>query len=103
MLKVSTALLTLAEPVFPESGGCPGRKNPGSLFVRQISELRADGGILSSAHSSIMGKENLMEQSINTKRERNTFTKRIGQTTYVVRYHFNEDAKENMQEKINRM
>ena len=50
-----------------------------------------------------MRKENLMEKSINTKTESNTFTKRIGQTTYVVRYHFNEDAKESMQEKINRM
>lgn len=28
---------------------------------------------------------------------------KIGQTVYVVRYHFNEDAKETMQEKINRM
>ena len=27
----------------------------------------------------------------------------IGQTVYVVRYHFNEDSKETMQEKINRM
>lgn len=32
-----------------------------------------------------------------------TFTKKIGQTVYVVRYHFNENAKESMQEKINRM
>ena len=40
---------------------------------------------------------------MNTKAERNTFTKKIGQTVYVVRYHFNEDAKETMQEKINRM
>ena len=39
----------------------------------------------------------------NTKTEGNTFTKKIGQTVYVVRYHFNEDAKETMQEKINRM
>ena len=37
---------------------------------------------------------------MNTKTEGNTFTKKIGQT---VRYHFNEDAKETMQEKINRM
>lgn len=44
-----------------------------------------------------------MEKSINSKTESNTFLKRIGQTTYVVRYHFNEDAKESMQEKINRM
>ena len=29
--------------------------------------------------------------------------KKIGQTVYVVRYHFNEDATETMQEKINRM
>ncbi|WP_270609306.1 transposon-encoded TnpW family protein [Blautia massiliensis (ex Durand et al. 2017)] len=27
----------------------------------------------------------------------------MGQTVYVVRYHFNENAKESMQEKINRM
>lgn len=49
MLKVSTVLLTLAEPVVPESGDCPGRKNHSSLSVRQISELRADRGLLSSA------------------------------------------------------
>ena len=40
---------------------------------------------------------------VHTKTEGNTFTKKIGQTVYVVRYHFNEDAKETMQEKINRM
>lgn len=44
-----------------------------------------------------------MEQSINTKTETNTFTKRIGQTTYVVRFHYSDEAKETMQEKINRM
>ena len=48
-----------------------------------------------------------MEKMMNTKTEGNTFTKKIGQTVYVVCYHFNEDAKEtckrNMQEKINRM
>ena len=37
------------------------------------------------------------------KTEGNTFTKKIGQTVYVVRYHFNENAKETMQEKIDRM
>ena len=37
------------------------------------------------------------------KAESNTFTKRIGQTTYVVRFHYSDDAKETMQEKINRM
>ena len=36
---------------------------------------------------------------MNTKTEGNTFTKKIGQTVYVVRYHFNEDAKETLQEK----
>ena len=40
-----------------------------------------------------------MEKMMNKKTEGNTFTK----TVYVVRYHFNEDAKETMQEKINRM
>ena len=44
-----------------------------------------------------------MEKMMNKKTEGNTFTKKIGQTVYVVRYHFNEDAKETMQEKITRM
>ena len=39
---------------------------------------------------------------MHTKTEGNTFTKEIGQTVYGVRYYFNEDAKETMQEKINR-
>ena len=37
------------------------------------------------------------------KSRKNTFTKKIGQTVYIVRYYFNEEAKETMQEKINRM
>ena len=45
----------------------------------------------------------IMEKMMNTKVERNTFTKKIGQTVYIVRYYFNEEAKETMQEKINRM
>ena len=44
-----------------------------------------------------------MGQVMNSKTEINTFTKRIGQTTYVVRFHYNENARETMQEKINRM
>lgn len=40
---------------------------------------------------------------VHTKTEGNTFTKEIGQTVYGVRYYFNEDAKETMQEKIKRM
>lgn len=32
-----------------------------------------------------------------------TFTKKIGQTVYIVRYYFSEEAKETMQEKINWM
>lgn len=40
---------------------------------------------------------------MNKKIEGNTFTKKIGRTVYIVHYHFNEDAKETMQEKINRM
>lgn len=47
--------------------------------------------------------EMIMEKMMNTKTEGNTFTKKIGKTVYVVRYHFNENAKETMQEKINRM
>ena len=45
----------------------------------------------------------IMEKMMNTKAERNTFTKKIGQTVYIVSYYFNEEAKETMQEKINRM
>ena len=45
----------------------------------------------------------IMEKMMNTKAERNTFTKKIGQTVYIVRYYFNEEAKETLQEKINRM
>ena len=51
----------------------------------------------------IQKEKMIMEKMMNTKTEGNTFTKKIGQTVYVVRYHFNEDAKETMQEKINRM
>ena len=43
----------------------------------------------------------IMEKIMNTKMEGNTFTKKIGQTVYVVCYHFNEEATENMKEKIN--
>ena len=45
----------------------------------------------------------IMKKMTNTKAERNTFTKKIGQTVYIVRYYFNEEAKETMQEKINWM
>jgi len=41
-----------------------------------------------------------MGQVMNPKTESNTFTKRIGQTTYVVRFHYSENARETMQEKI---
>ena len=44
-----------------------------------------------------------MEKMMTIKTQGHAFTKKIGQTVYVVRYHFNEDAKETMQEKINRM
>ena len=42
-------------------------------------------------------------KKMNPEIENNTFTKRIGQTTYVVRFHYSENARETMQEKINRM
>ena len=48
-------------------------------------------------------EENSMNKTIDMKTESNTFTKRIGQTTYVVRFHYSENARETMQEKINRM
>ena len=55
------------------------------------------------AFKQLRCRNNLKEKMMNTKTEGNTFTKKIGQKVYVVRYHFNEDAKETMQEKINRM
>ena len=45
----------------------------------------------------------IVEKMMNTATQGHTFTKKSGQTVYVVRYHFNEGAKETMQEKINRM
>ena len=45
----------------------------------------------------------IVEKMMNTATQGHTFTKKIGQMVYVVRYHFNEDAKETMQEKIDRM
>ena len=44
-----------------------------------------------------------MNKTTDMKTESNTFTKRIVQTTYVVRFHYSENARETMQEKINRM
>ena len=48
------------------------------------------------------------QESTTTKEEmqavnRNINEQKIGQTVYVVRYHFNEDTKETMQEKIKRI
>lgn len=45
----------------------------------------------------LKGKEKMiMEKMMKTKTEGNTFTKKIGQMVYVVRYHFDEEAKETM-------
>lgn len=45
----------------------------------------------------LKGKEKMiMEKMMNTKTEGNTFTKKIGQKVYVVRYHLDEEAKETM-------
>ncbi|MFR2717026.1 MAG: hypothetical protein ACLTA5_07025 [Anaerococcus obesiensis] len=38
----------------------------------------------------------IMEKMINTQTDGNTFTKKIGQMVYVVRYHLDEEAKETM-------
>ena len=45
----------------------------------------------------------IMEKMMNAKTEGNTFTKKIGQTVYVVRYHFNEDAKETIMKRSRTM
>ncbi|POP32970.1 hypothetical protein C3B58_09535 [Lactonifactor longoviformis] len=44
-----------------------------------------------------------MNKTVDMKTESNTFTKKIGQSPYVVRFHYSENARETMQEKINRM
>ena len=54
---------------------------------------------LSESGKSSAGKPKGKEKMMNTKTEGNTFTKKIGQTVYVVRYHFNEDAKETCRRK----
>lgn len=38
-----------------------------------------------------------------TETGNNKFVKQIGGTTYIVRFHYSEQARETMQEKINRM
>ena len=43
------------------------------------------------------------EQNGNTDTATPTITRRIGQTTYLVRVHFNPDSKETMNDKIIRM
>lgn len=63
----------------------------------------ADQSATLPASKSHDRKEKFMEQVMNPKTENNTFTKKIGQTTYVVRFHYSENARETMQEKINRM
>ena len=68
----------------------------------QISPGR-DNTNLSLSGTLKKGTGMIMEKMMNTKTQEHTFTKKIGQTVYVVRYHFNENAKESMQEKINRM
>ena len=68
------------------------------LFGNLLTEIQ----VIMYLKDIIRGKM-IMEKMMNTKTEGNTFTKKIGQTVYVVRYHFNENAKETMQEKINRM
>ena len=51
-----------------------------------------------------VGKENYGNKGkMNLEIGNNTFTKRIGQTTYVVRFYYSENAREKMQEIINRM
>lgn len=68
----------------------------------QISPGR-DNTNLSLSGTLKKGTGMIMEKMMNTKTQEHTFTKKIGQTVYIVRYHFNENAKESMQEKINRM
>ena len=83
----------------------PGWDNNCPLSVGQMNRILAGNLADQSATLPAVNhrKEKLMGQVMNSKTESNTFTKRIGQTTYVVRFHYNENARETMQEKINRM
>ena len=72
------------------------------LFVTETEPLSSFVAIPSRKQLERKNDE-YKKKMMNTKTEGNTFTKKIGQKVYVVRYHFNEDAKETMQEKINRM
>lgn len=100
-------MLTLTERQNSSSGYRPGWDNNCPLSVGQMSRILAgnlaDQSATLPASKSHERKEKLMGQVMNPKTESNTFTKRIGQTTYVVRFHYNENARETMQEKINRM
>ena len=98
LLKVSSALLTLTERQNSRSGYRPGWDNNCPLSVGQMNKIS-----LPPCPPVNHRKEKLMGQVLNPKTENNTFTKRIGQTTYVVRFHYSENARETMQEKINRM
>ena len=107
LLKVSSALLTLTERQDSRSRYRPGWDNNCPLSVGKMNRILAGNLAYQSAtllaSKSHERKEKLMGQVMNSKTESNTFTKRIGQTTYVVRFHYNENARETMQEKINRM
>ena len=107
LLKVSSALLTLTERQNSRSKYRPGWDNNGPLSVGQMNRIlagnSADQSATLPASRSHERKEKLMGQVMNPKTESNTFTKRIGQTTYVVRFHYSENARETMQDKINRM
>jgi hypothetical protein len=47
--------------------------------------------------------ENLQRQTKTATKDAPTFRKQIGKTTYIVRVHFSETARETLQEKIERM
>ena len=72
-------------------------------IVKQGSILLFQDKKIENATNQLEKEKNDYGKMMNAKTEGNRFTKKIGQTVYVVRYHFNEDAKETMQEKINRM
>ena len=103
LLKVSSALLTLTERQNSRSGYRPGWDNNCPLSVGQMNRILA-GNLEDQSATLPAGKSQKGEAyGTGSESENNTFTKRIGQTTYVVRFHYSENARETMQEKINRM
>ena len=90
-------------------------KKDAGLWKGRVEEIKDPYGWGSSTVAGILKKREYLGHTVNFKTRKHfkdkkshyvsedTFTKKIGQTVYIVRYYFYEEAKKTMQEKINRM